>query len=297
MDEGMILDSATGQLGLFDGDAEYEAFEEKFKVKKTSDDCYTPENVHEAVMGWVEREYRVDRSDFLRPFWPGADYRNADYPEGCIVVDNPPFSIRSEIVDFYLSRHIRFFLYAPALMLLGGWRSGVCCIAVGASVTYDNGAVVRTSFCTNLDTAALRTAPELYRAIEAANTENVRRGKVELPKYAYPDHVITAAMAQRYCKYGVSYRLEAGDCVKIGALDSQRGAGKSIFGDGFLLSDGAAAERAAAERAAAERAAATAWALSDREKEIVAGLGTVSSDGCAEACGRWAVEVRRDQAD
>ena len=33
------------------------------------------------------------------------------------------------------------------------------------------------------------------------------------------------------------------------------------------------AERAAAERAAAERAAATRWALSQREKDIVAALG------------------------
>ena len=35
----------------------------------------------------------------------------------------------------------------------------------------------------------------------------------------------------------------------------------------------AAAERAAAERAAAERAAAYCWTLSDREREIVDGLG------------------------
>ena len=36
-------------LGLFDDTREaYEAFTEKFKAKKTTDDCYTPENVHEA---------------------------------------------------------------------------------------------------------------------------------------------------------------------------------------------------------------------------------------------------------
>ena len=283
MRDQLILDSTSGQLGLFDDTSEtYEAFTEKFKVKKTTDDCYTPENVHEAVMAWVEQEYHLDRRDFLRPFWPGEDYRAMEYPEGSVVVDNPPFSIRKEIVNFYMARGVRFFLYSPALTLLTR-RLDVCHIAIGVSITYENGAEVPTSFVTNLEGCVLRTAPDLYRAINLADQENRKALHRSLPKYAYPDQVVTAAIAQRWCKYGVSWRLSPSDCTAIGELDAQREAGKSIFGYGLLLSERAAAERAAAERAAAERAAAeraaaeraaaTRWKLSEREWEIVRNLG------------------------
>ena len=61
------------QISFADINPEYEAFVEKFKPKKTTDDCYTPENVYEAVAGWVADEYGRDRAGFLRPFWPGKD--------------------------------------------------------------------------------------------------------------------------------------------------------------------------------------------------------------------------------
>ena len=35
----------------------YEGFVEKFKPKKTTDDCYTPPAVYEAVKDWVVKEY------------------------------------------------------------------------------------------------------------------------------------------------------------------------------------------------------------------------------------------------
>lgn len=58
-----------------------------------------------------------------------------------------------------------------------------------------------------------------------------------------------------------SLGLESVPCVYVeGLTDAQRRA--------YIL-----AERAAAERAAAERANAHVWALSDREMEIIKGLG------------------------
>ena len=258
----MNIDTTTGQVGLFEEEKEYAAFVEKFKPKKTTDDCYTPENIYNVVADWVAQEYGVDRACFVRPFWPGGDYQSAEYPEGCIVVDNPPFSIRAQIIDFYADKGIRYFLFSPALTLLTR-RAGVCHIATGATITYENGAEVPTSFVTNLEHCALRTAPDLYRAIKAANEINVKAGKKSLPKYEYPDHVITAAIAQRWCHYGVEYRLMPEDCCGISALDAQKARGKTIFGYGYLLS-----ERAAAERAAAER-----WQLSAQEWQRVRELG------------------------
>ena len=97
---------------LIDGweDDEYKAFVEKFKAKKTTDDCYTPEPVYNAVADWVVNEYGVDRGGFVRPFWPGGDYERETYPDGCTVVDNPPFSILSQIVRFYTHTHGSFCL-------------------------------------------------------------------------------------------------------------------------------------------------------------------------------------------
>ena len=260
-------------------DDEYKAFTEKFKAKKTTDDCYTPANVYEAVANWVAAEYHLDRETFVRPFYPGGDYERFEYPEGCAVVDNPPFSIESKIIAFYARRGIRFFLFAPALTLFSSSSSSSSstCLPTGVQITYENGAKVPTSFVTNLEPPDLRirTAPSLYQAVKAADDENRAAATKQLPRYEYPDNIVTAAMVQRWCKYGVDYRLSVQDSRPIDALEAQKARGLSIFGNGFLLSsraaaERAAAERAAAERAAAERAAAERWELSDAEREMVA---------------------------
>ena len=53
----------------------------------------------------------------MRPFWPGGDYQRENYPAGCVVVDNPPFSILSQICRFYNAHGVKYFLFAPALTL------------------------------------------------------------------------------------------------------------------------------------------------------------------------------------
>ncbi len=81
--------------------AEYAAFVEKFVPKKTTDECYTPELVYEAVRGWAVERYDLQGREIVRPFYPGGDYEHAEYPEGCVVIDNPPFSIISKICAYY----------------------------------------------------------------------------------------------------------------------------------------------------------------------------------------------------
>ena len=270
-----------GQLDMFGGEiepeAEYNRFVDKFKPKKTTDDCYTPPRVYDAVADWVAKEYGVDREKFLRPFWPGADYTRQAVPDGWTVVDNPPFSILTKIIRHYIHTGARFFLLAPTLTLFSGHDRGVCYIPLGAKITYENGAEVNTSFVTNLDACQMRTVPELYQAIKAANDENRRMASKEMQKYRYPDNVLTAAAAYQYSQHGVEFRVMPEECVFIRALDAQRNRGKAIFGSALLMNERAAAERAdaeraAAERAAAERAAAHKWELSDREKRIIASL-------------------------
>ena len=240
---------------------ESKAFEEKFVPKKTTDDCYTPDNVYEAVKTWAVSRYGLQGCRIIRPFYPGGDYQAEEYPDGCAVIDNPPFSILSEIVRFYMGRGIRFFLFAPRLTLFS-IASGICnYLPIECTVTYENGARVATSFVTNLGEYKIEVSPELYQAVKAADDENQKTE--ELPNYEYPVNVITAPTTC-LAKYGVALRIRPEDASFTRALDAQREEDKAIFGAGFLL----------AEKAAAEKAAARKWQLSERELQIIRDLGT-----------------------
>ena len=244
----------------------YEEFVEKFKPKKTTDDCYTPPTIYEIVKRWACNEYGIDPAKVVRPFYPGGDYKAFPYPDGAVVVDNPPFSILASICAFYLEHGIPFFLFAPTLTCFSGRKvfKQINHIITDCLITYENGAQVKTSFATSYSGGIVaQTAPDLTKAINRENDRLIKANTKELPKYDYPMNVITAAMMQRYTRYGVDLKIYADDCHQVGSLDAQKRAGKAIFGSGLLL----------CERAAAERAAATRWELSDREKAIIQQLG------------------------
>lgn len=135
---------------LSDDDEEYQEFLKKFEAKKTTDDCYTPDNIYDAVRDWAAEKYEIGNAAIVRPFYPGGDYKSEKYPSGCVVIDNPPFSIISEICEWYTSKRINFFLFAPTLTLLGIMRGLANYVACGCGVVYENGASVNTSFVTNM---------------------------------------------------------------------------------------------------------------------------------------------------
>ena len=252
---------------------EYQAFVDKFTPPKTTDDCYTPVNIYETVKAWVLQRYELGKPEVIRPFYPGGDYTAETYPKGCVVIDNPPFSILSDICRWYQEHGVRFFLFAPAVSLFA-IASGTChYLTVGVKVIYENKAVVGTSFVTNLGEYRIETAPDLYQAVDKVNDENLRSMSSELPNYDYPDSVCAPARLTKLSKYGQILRIPEADCSFARALDAQREAGKAIFGGGFLIS-----QKAAAEKAAAEKTAAVKWSLSDREREVIAGLGAGSGD-------------------
>lgn len=135
-------------------------------------------------------------------------------------------------------------------------------ILTDTNITYENGAVVRTGFVTNMGGDVVAEAcPELHDRLEAVCDGLARRKKKKLPKYEYPDEVITSSKLQWMAGHGTSFQVRRADCERITRLDSQ--GAKSIFGGGLLLS----------ERAAAERAAAYRWTLSERERARVRELG------------------------
>ena len=69
----------------------YEEFVEKFKPKKTTDDCYTPPSIYAVIRDWTCKEYGIDPSKIVRPFYPGGDYEHYDYPADSVVIGIPPF--------------------------------------------------------------------------------------------------------------------------------------------------------------------------------------------------------------
>jgi hypothetical protein len=255
---------------------DYELFCEKFKGKKTTDDCYTPPIVYDAVADWTAREYGLDKADFVRPFFPGEDYEKQDYT-GKIVVDNPPFSMLSKIIDFFCMYDVRFLLFSPTLSGLVRYSDKCTVFPTGADIEYENGAVVPTSFVTNLDPPEIRarTVPELYAAVTAANDENRKQKQKSLPKYSYPPHLLTSAQMYPLARLGIALTIPRAESCRVAALDEQKQAtGKTIFGCGWLLSDRLAAEREKAEREKAEREKAERekaerYGMSDRERRII----------------------------
>lgn len=261
------------QITMGEITTEYQAFTDKFKPKLTTDDCYTPDNIYEVVRNWVFEHYGLSAdTPVVRPFWPGGDYQEEEYQDGCVVIDNPPFSILGEIENYYLDAGIPFFLFAHGMTLFKPDKR-IHYVIVGESITFDNGASININFATSLGDYLIETAPDLYQRLKEANKANLRETVKEMPKYAYPIEVVTAARCNYYAAHGTAYRVRPEEAHFVRKLDDQERTGKTIFGAGFLLSEQAAAERDAAERAAAENASATVWALSEREKEIIRYLG------------------------
>lgn len=250
-----------GQVGKDD----YGEFTEKFKAKLTTDDCYTPVEVYEAVLGWLREKVDIEGCNIVRPFWPGGDYEAYDYKEDDVVVDNPPFSILAGILRFYQGKGIRFFLFGPQLTLFSSSSSSLTYIPCACAVEYANGAKVNTGFISNLfgDVLAM-SAPDLRKRIKEAQEKAKGDASVSLPRYEYPPEVLTSSMLGYLSTHGVEFKVMRDEVspVLLSALASQKAVGKAIFGKGWLISEKKAAEKKAAEKI-------IVWELSEAEREAV----------------------------
>lgn len=226
----------TGTLSSKDGegDEEYNEFIDKFKIKLTTDDCYTPEPVYEAVRTFVnEKLCSLEGRQICRPFYPGGDYKNFEYAKDAIVIDNPPFSILSEIVRWYSSKNVKFFLFTPALT---GWVAkdveGLTYITMGGYIIYENGARVRTSFITNLcPEVRIIISHVLYKMIEDAQPQE----KANLPKFKMPPEVITAARIMKYADT-FDFEIKASEIEDVVSylIEKETKQKKEVFGGGIL---------------------------------------------------------------
>ena len=243
----------TDQVTLSEFDS-YQDFVEKFKPKKTTDDCYTPPDVYEAVRDWAVNRYALHGREIVRPFWPGGDFERVQYPAGCVVIDNPPFSIMKKILEWYLDHAVDFFLFAPGLSLFkDDPRLGyvICDLAI----RYENGAEVPTSFITNLGENVIETAPMLSQLIRT-----MQKKDKAAPKYEYPPEIITAAKLRYVDGKGIRFELpRTTPRLFVRKIDANKN--KGIFGSAFLVGKNAAQAQAQAQ--------AQMFTLSEPERRLV----------------------------
>ena len=245
---------------------DYGGFVEKFKSKKTTDDCYTPPKVYETVKQYVFNYYKLDPdTEVIRPFYPGGNYQSMEYPENAVVIDNPPFSILKEIKNYFSKKRIKFFIFAPHLTLFSGNDvDSICYVITDSNITYENGATIPTSFVTNMDDCRIRLEPNLQRQLKNCQDKNN-----SFQKYSYPGNVISPALLSKYLKNGNNIKFYKKDLYFIRRLDSQKESKKTIYGGGFFIS----AEKAKEFKEFKEPDNVIYWELSEREKEIINNLG------------------------
>lgn len=191
-DDGVDVEWPTGKG--------YNDFVAKFDRKKTTDDCYTPPEVYDVVLQWVKENMLILNADrIVRPFKPGGDYLAEEYGENVVVIYNPPFSIYSRIIENYERLGVLFFLFAPALTTFVKSAKTVSYIIAGCTITYANGAKVKTNFVTNLpDTPKIIISHDLKTAIENAQ----RAQKKTVTKTTIPAPYLSSAQLCKFANVG-----------------------------------------------------------------------------------------------
>ena len=215
----------------------YEELVEKFKPKHTTDDCYTPAEIYSVVADYVAKYYNLNQDNFARPFYPGGDFENFDYKKDTIVVDNPPFSIFSKIIDFYTSKNIKYFLFAPALTALASTKGRACMIFCKGNITYENGAKVNTCFVTNLEDNAARVDSTLKKRLKQAYEEIAKRKGIKNPtksaKVKYPENCLTGAQLSVLSTHNANFTISKSNVKEIKRTLN----GRKIFGGYFVLDE------------------------------------------------------------
>jgi hypothetical protein len=244
---------------------DYDGFVDKFDAKKTTDDCYTPKEAFQIVLDYVGKKYDLSQSIIIRPFYPGGDFEGLDYPSNAVIIDNPPFSIITKICRYYIANGVKFFLFCPHLTAFSSDIDATHIIA-SAEITYENGATIKTAFVSNMfgDLKIIGDA-DLHQKFKELQQMN----KANLPKYEYPDHIITVSKVAYCIEKGINVTFDKKDLKHYRRMDAQKKHGKAIFGSGFLASNKAAAAAAAA---AAKKDDVIVWELSEKEIEIIKSL-------------------------
>ncbi len=250
----------------------YEEFVQKFEVKRTTDDCYTPPAIYEALLAYIDRRVMpLAGVRVLRPFYPGGDYEREDYGPGDVVIDNPPFSILSKILRHYQARGVRYWLFAPHLTCANDAASRGTVVVCCADIKYHNNAGIATSFVTNMwpGNPAAVVAGDLAAELTAAQA--VARPDKRKARMAWPDVMTSPALLGKLCDRGIVMEIPRSESAYVGKCGGRR-----IFGCGWLVSHRVAEKLRRAEEDARPRA--EALSLTREELMIIDQLDRNAAD-------------------
>ena len=161
---------------------------------KTSDDVFTPTEIYEAILEYInEKIIPIDSIEIQRPFYPGGDYEKEaeTYNEKSVVIDNPPFSICNKIVEFYTKNNIKFFIFTNGLTIFNYLTKDLHLLCPYVLLKYDNGARVNTCFIHNLLPKGVTISGELRERL----LKTIAKQKKEKKKYQYPNEVLSVAQS------------------------------------------------------------------------------------------------------
>lgn len=248
---------------------EYLDYLKKFNTVKTPDDTFTPPKIYDAVKQWCMKEYGIpDNAQIIRPFRPDGNYQKEKYPNNCVVIDNPPFSILAEILRWYIEHHIKFFLFCEGKSILGYNIEGVCHIIVGTDIIYDNGAVVNTGFLTNMSDYLIQTRPDLKEQIEEAS-DITRKDNT---KIEWPQEVLTIGKLKKLATHGQDIRLTQNQLQFTRKIGDQ-----GLYGAGYLMSHDTTIQIQNSLDKVEQQETTRIVKLTDREREMIDRIKTTEA--------------------
>lgn len=187
----------------------------------TTDECYTPPAVYDAVLDYAVDRYNLQGKHIVRPFIPGGDYQKYVYVKNDVVVDNPPFSMTTKIVNWYIDHNIPFFLFVNGLYGVSLSR-GLCGKAT-VIVTNANGSFynkgsekrIKLAFVTNLEPKNII----LRGDATLTNRLNGLVKKKSLNKFKYPANMLRNSDVLKAIHHGVELKLTTNNCFFEDNLD------------------------------------------------------------------------------
>lgn len=200
----------------------------KFEKKYTTDECFTPPAVYETIKNYVVKFFGLEDKTIERPFYPDGDDKKAaeSYDENTVVIDNPPFSRAVEILTYYNSNKIRYFLFANLKTSLGLIKTGASVWFAPVNIEYSQKESVATAFVTNLEEEqCIRLNPDLV----------IRTVKKKKEPLNYPMNVYNFSHFNRLCRHGLNEVIVVKpEMVRTHIMHPTRGR-VQIYGSGIEL--------------------------------------------------------------
>lgn len=202
---------------------------------KTSDDTFTPPKVYEVILEYInEKIIPIDSIEIQRPFYPGGDYQKEaeTYNEKSVVIDNPPFSICSKIIDFYIKNNIKFFIFTNGLTIFNYLLRDIHLLCPYVTLEYDNGVKVNTCFAHNLLPKGVTISGELRERL----SKLAKKQTGERKKYQYPNEVLSVGQSLELVKQ-IKGEVTITNYKCVSGLN-HKGKQKKLFGKAMILSKG-----------------------------------------------------------